>query len=114
MEESRLLKDEPSAKVLITAVCQATNEMRNIVIGRFFAIVACSLSNESILRIVETFNIKLVLFSEFVDLQGKLLAVRVFVRIVQELDFLQDLKTTDSNLLELVDPNDLMRRLVVH
>ena len=42
------------------------------------------------------------------------LAMSILVRVVQELDLLQHLEATDRDLLELVDPNNLLGWLIIH
>lgn len=88
--------------------------MRNVVVCRFLAIISRLLCDETLFNVVKAFHIKFVLLGEFIDLLGKLLTMSIFVRVVQKLNFLENLQTADGDLLELMDTNDFLRRLVVH
>lgn len=114
IKESRLLKDEPLPQILIPAVGESADEMRNVVIRSLFAVVASLLDDEAFAEIVEAFNVQLVLLGELVDFLGEVLPLSILVRIIQELNLFQYLQSTNSNLLELVNSNHLMRWLIVH
>lgn len=108
------MKDEPLPQILIPAVGESADEMRNVVIRSLFAVVASLLDDEAFAEIVEAFNVQLVLLGELVDFLGEVLPLSILVRIIQELNLFQYLQSTNSNLLELVNSNHLMRWLIVH
>lgn len=63
--------------------------------------------------VVKAFNVELVLSGVGIDLLGHDVVTSLFVRVVQELDLLQDLETRHSDTLELVDAYCLLWWLVI-
>ena len=54
------------------------------------------------------------LLGKLVDFTSHQIALGILIRVVQELDLLQDLQSANGDLLELVDAYDLLRRPIIH
>jgi len=60
-----------------------------------------------------TLDVELMLSRIFVDFLQHEVPISVLVRVIQELNPLQDLETVYRGLLELVDADDVLRWLIV-
>ena len=63
--------------------------------------------------VINTLDVELVLSGVLVDLLGHVFSGCLFVSVVQKLDLLQNLKSGDSDVLELVNSDDIVRCFIV-
>ena len=120
VKEPCLLGHKPFSELIVSAISQSTDEMRNFVVGHsLLELILWNLGEVTPLalsfleRIVNTFNIESMLSGVFVDLFSHVLLRSFFIRIIQKLDLFQHLKPRNSDVLKLVNSDDVMGCFVV-
>ena len=113
-EESGLLLNEPLAQVIVSAVGESADEVRDVVVLDCFGHLSLRhLGPPFSVVIIEPFDVDALLLRVVVDLLGHHLMRAFLVGIVHELDLLEHLQPGNGDALELKDANGLRGRFVV-
>lgn len=117
VEKASLLHHKPSSEVVISAICQSTDEVGNIVVFQcLFEINFLGLLVLDSFRRIwvnDTFDIKSMLSRVFIDFMGYQFLGAFLISVIQELDLLKYLQPTNGDILEFVDADNVLRWLVI-
>lgn len=114
IEESCLLSCKPSSEIIVSAIRKSTDKMTNIVIFSGVVQFFHSDSTKSLfIWIEDALDVEFVLSWILINFCRHDIMIVFFVGSVQKLNFLQNLESGDSDVLEFVDSDDVFGCFIV-